>query len=53
MAIFLSLCAAVPVKNPRQTEQRPLTFADVIPGSRFPQRGFNGTWMTGNTEKLS
>uniref|UniRef100_A0A1L8DPB2 Venom dipeptidyl peptidase 4 n=1 Tax=Nyssomyia neivai TaxID=330878 RepID=A0A1L8DPB2_9DIPT len=42
---LIALSTSIPVTKPRQTEKRPLQFSDVIPGSRFSQRGFNGTWF--------
>ncbi|XP_059608174.1 venom dipeptidyl peptidase 4 [Phlebotomus argentipes] len=46
VGVLLGSCAGNPARKTRQTEQRPLEFSDVIPGSRFSQRGFNGTWLT-------
>ncbi|XP_055685208.1 venom dipeptidyl peptidase 4 [Lutzomyia longipalpis] len=47
VGIFITQSSCVPVGEPRQSDKRPLVFEDVVPGSRFSQRGFNGTWMTG------
>ncbi|GAB0093447.1 venom dipeptidyl peptidase 4 [Sergentomyia squamirostris] len=48
LGIFVwSFVDAAPRKS-RQLTQVPLKFQDVIGGSIFPQRSFNGTWMTGS-----
>lgn len=47
LIVCVAICHGKSI-NPRQSTKLPFEFSDVVESGKFSQRGFGGTWISGN-----